>query len=202
MQLEYDFEPITRQRWQSCSPRISSWQACLAVGFLYLWLYTSSLALALSGVLQLAFAAVRLFYRYIFWLQHVENLTLLAAPLTAAFSLDAMALRRRLAFVDRPAGETRKSICFPCTWSALPAAPLPPAAGARSLAAARAARLGDPRRRHRRFPFGGGRRRCLCRFRPVTAAQRGAPWVVLCDTAHSAAVARALSATCVSRTLP
>ena len=162
---EYDFEPITRRAMAVVltSDLILAGMP-LAVGFLYLWLYTSSLALALSGVLQLAFAwpCALFFYRYIFWLQHVENLTLLAAPLTAAFSLDAMAL-----LVDAWHSSTvqpvrhEKSICFPCTWSALPAAPLPPAAGARSLVAARAARLGDPRRRHRRFPFGGGRRRCF-----------------------------------------
>ena len=95
VQLEYDFEPITRRAMAVVltSDLILAGMP-LAVGFLYLWLYTSSLALALSGVLQLAFAwpCALFFYRYIFWLQHVENLTLLAAPLTAAFSLDAMAL--------------------------------------------------------------------------------------------------------------
>ena len=64
----------------------------LPIGFVYLLLYTGSVFLALAGALQLGIAwpTALFLYRYFFNLQHVEVITLLAAPLTAAFSLDAM----------------------------------------------------------------------------------------------------------------
>ena len=66
----------------------------LPIGLLYLYFYTSSLFLAVVGAVQLAIGwPLGLFlYRYIFRFNHVEELTLLAAPTTAMFSLDAMAL--------------------------------------------------------------------------------------------------------------
>ena len=66
----------------------------LPIGFIYLLLYTGSVFLALAGALQLAVAWPTAFFLYRYWfdLRHIETITLLAAPLTASFSLDAMAL--------------------------------------------------------------------------------------------------------------
>ncbi len=66
----------------------------LPLGFAYLLLYTGSVFLAAAAALQLALAwpAAFFIYRYWFEMRHVEVITLLAAPLTAFFSLDAMSL--------------------------------------------------------------------------------------------------------------
>jgi hypothetical protein len=70
--------------------------ACLPlpIGAAYLLFYTGSLFLASAGALQLAVAwpTALFLYRAIFRCTHVEALTLMAAPMTVAFSLEALAL--------------------------------------------------------------------------------------------------------------
>ena len=66
----------------------------LPLGFIYLFLYTDSLFLSSLAALEIALAwpCALFLYRYIFGFHHFEELTLLASPLTAPFSLEAVSL--------------------------------------------------------------------------------------------------------------
>ena len=66
----------------------------LPLGFIYLLLYTNSVFLAFIAALQTAVSwPCALFaYRYLLGFNHLEELTLLASPLTAPFSLEAVTL--------------------------------------------------------------------------------------------------------------
>ena len=204
VQLDYEFAPITRRAMAGVltSDLILAGMP-LAVGFVYLWLYTSSLALALAGVLQLAFAwpCALFFYRYVFGLQHVENLTLLAAPLTAAFSLDAMAL-----LVDAWHSSTVQPVRDKGSCAVLARSQshrfLLAAAGSCPLLAARAPQLGDPRGGRCRASLDRCRRCCIRRWWTVAVAERRAPRTILRDTADSAACLRVDVAARLPRALP
>ena len=94
--MGYSFEPLVAatEAYEIISTDLTlamlPWPLC----FLYFLLYTGSVFLALAGTLQtmLAWPCALFVYRYVFGFGHVEELTLLASPLTASFTLDAMAL--------------------------------------------------------------------------------------------------------------
>ena len=94
--LGFDFDPLVRAT-EEREIRASLTTLVLLpwlLGFFYYLAYTGSAFMALVGTLQtiVAWPCALFLYRYVLDFKHVEEFTLLASPVTAAFSFDAMTL--------------------------------------------------------------------------------------------------------------
>lgn len=96
VRVQFDYEPHTNEKIAEAivASDLALAALPLPLAFLYLLLYTGSVFLAGAATLQLAvgWPCALFLYRHVFQYGHIEELTLLASPLTAPFILEAVSL--------------------------------------------------------------------------------------------------------------